>query len=71
MACGLRDLRARAKDLARIDRLIDGNPDDVKPVGADVSELLINYGPGYPSSRFPRPKPKRSLRHLPLSYYSS
>jgi putative addiction module killer protein len=43
----LRDLRARAKVLARIERLIGGNPGDVKPVGADVSELRINYGPGY------------------------
>lgn len=44
---GLRDLRARAKVLARIERLIGGNPGDVKPVGAGVSELRINYGPGY------------------------
>ena len=44
---GLRDLRGRAKVLARIERLIGGNPGDVKPVGAGVSELRINYGPGY------------------------
>jgi putative addiction module killer protein len=44
---GLRDLRARAKVLARIERLTGGNPGDVKPVGAGVSELRINYGPGY------------------------
>jgi putative addiction module killer protein len=44
---GLRDLRARAKVLARIECLIGGNPGDVKPVGAGVSELRINYGPGY------------------------
>jgi len=43
----LLDLRARAKVLARIERLIGGNPGDVKSVGADVSELRINYGPGY------------------------
>ena len=43
----LRDLGARAKVLARIERLIGGNPGDVKPVGAGVSELRINYGPGY------------------------
>jgi putative addiction module killer protein len=43
----LRDLRARAKVLARIERLIGGNPGDVKPVGAGVSEFRINYGPGY------------------------
>jgi len=40
-------LRARAKVQARIERLIGGNPGDVKPVGAGVSELRINYGPGY------------------------
>jgi len=44
---GLRDLRARAKVLARIERLIGGNPGDVRPVGSGVSELRINYGPGY------------------------
>lgn len=44
---GLRDLRARAMVLARIERLIGGNPGDVKPVGAGVSELRINFGPGY------------------------
>ena len=41
------DLRAWVKVLARIERLIGGNPGDVKPVGAGVSELRINYGPGY------------------------
>lgn len=44
---GLRDLRARAKVQARIERLIGGNPGDVKPIGSGVSELRINYGPGY------------------------
>ena len=44
---GLRDLRDRAKVLARIERIIGGNPGDVRPVGSDVSELRINYGPGY------------------------
>ncbi|WP_233133049.1 type II toxin-antitoxin system RelE/ParE family toxin [Synechococcus sp. MW101C3] len=43
----LGDLRARAKVLARIERLIGGNPGDVKPVGAGVSELRIDCGPGY------------------------
>jgi putative addiction module killer protein len=44
---GLRDLSGRAKVLARIERLIGGNPGDAKPVGAGVSELRINFGPGY------------------------
>jgi putative addiction module killer protein len=44
---GLRDLRARARVQARLERLAGGNPGDVEPVGEGVSELRINYGPGY------------------------
>lgn len=43
----LRDLRARARIQARVERLAAGNPGDVKPVGEGVSELRIDYGPGY------------------------
>jgi putative addiction module killer protein len=43
----LRDARAKAKIAARIDRLAQGNPGDVEPVGAGVSEMRIHYGPGY------------------------
>ena len=44
---GLRDLRAKSFVQARIERLICGNPGDVRPVGAGISELRINHGPGY------------------------
>ncbi|MBU1317158.1 MAG: type II toxin-antitoxin system RelE/ParE family toxin [Alphaproteobacteria bacterium] len=43
----LKDFRAQARIADRIDRLAAGNPGDVKPVGEGVSELRINYGPGY------------------------
>jgi putative addiction module killer protein len=41
----LRDVRARARVLVRIERLSEGNPGDVRPVGEGVSELRIDYGP--------------------------
>ena len=44
---GLRDLRARARVQVRVERLAAGNPGDVRSVGEGVSELRIDYGPGY------------------------
>jgi putative addiction module killer protein len=41
------DREARARVNARIRRLSLGNPGDVKPVGGGVSEMRIDYGPGY------------------------
>ncbi len=43
----LDDIRARARVLARIERLASGNPGDVAPVGEGVPELRVNYGPEY------------------------
>ena len=44
---GLRDRRAVARIAARLDRMAAGNPGDVQQVGEGISELRINYGPGY------------------------
>ncbi len=43
----LRDRQARTRIQARIDRVAVGNPGDARPVGEGVSELRIDYGPGY------------------------
>ncbi|MGI2031197.1 type II toxin-antitoxin system RelE/ParE family toxin [Rhizobium panacihumi] len=43
----LRDQRAKSRIVERVTRLAAGNPGDVKPVGDGISELRIDYGPGY------------------------
>jgi putative addiction module killer protein len=44
---GLRDIRARARIQVWVERLATGNAGDVRPVGEGVSEMRIDYGPGY------------------------
>ena len=44
---GIRDRALRARIDIRIRRLSLGNPGDVKAVGEGVSELRIDFGPGY------------------------
>jgi putative addiction module killer protein len=43
----LRDANAVARVLSRIGRIRLGNLGDCKPVGGGVSELRVDYGPGY------------------------
>ncbi|MDR1073133.1 MAG: type II toxin-antitoxin system RelE/ParE family toxin [Treponema sp.] len=43
----MRDQRARYRINARIERLKQGNPGDVKPAGEGVSEMRVDYGAGY------------------------
>ena len=43
----LRDLRAREKIATRLVRVESGLLGDWKPVGEGVSEMRVDYGPGY------------------------
>ncbi|MCK8514990.1 type II toxin-antitoxin system RelE/ParE family toxin [Methylonatrum kenyense] len=43
----LKDRRAKARILMRLDRLALGNPGDVRPIGSGLSELRVDVGPGY------------------------
>lgn len=43
----LKDHRVRGLIASRLDRLAFGNAGDVRPVGQGISELRIDYGPGY------------------------
>jgi putative addiction module killer protein len=43
----LKDRAARARILVRVDRLIHGNPGQHRDLNGGVSELKIDFGPGY------------------------
>jgi putative addiction module killer protein len=43
----LQDVRGKARILRRLDRLAQGNPGDVRPIGKGLSELRLDVGPGY------------------------
>jgi len=43
----LRDMRAQAQIVRRIERAEAGHLGDVKPLGDGLSEMRIHYGPGY------------------------
>ncbi len=44
---GLRDIKGRARIQVRVDRLVHGNPGQHRNLTGGVSELKIDFGPGY------------------------
>lgn len=44
---GLKDQAGRARILMRVDRLIRGNPGQHRHLTGGVSELKVDFGPGY------------------------
>lgn len=44
---GLRDTAGRARIQVRVDRLVHGNPGQHRNLSGGVSELKIDFGPGY------------------------
>ena len=44
---GLKDQAGRARILVRVDRLIHGNPGSHRNLTEGVSELKVDFGPGY------------------------
>lgn len=43
----LKDLSGKGRIIRRLDRLVGGNPGDVRPIGKGLSELRLDVGPGY------------------------
>ncbi|MBN8509900.1 MAG: type II toxin-antitoxin system RelE/ParE family toxin [Burkholderiales bacterium] len=44
---GMKDLAGRARILMRVDRLVHGNPGSHRNLPDGISELKIDFGPGY------------------------
>jgi len=44
---GLRDIQARARINARVQRLLEGNPGQHRVLTGGMVELKVDYGPGY------------------------
>lgn len=44
---GLNDAKTRARILVRVDRLLHGNPGEHRNLTDGVTELKLNFGPGY------------------------